>query len=204
MRASHLLSGTAALLLTACTMTPDGGEPQSLTALAPTAPSAVQPGSPPDLSGSWNWSNVEVLRMPSFVAIMVGIKPEGLNTQARCESAGTMTLVQTGASFSGSAARTFNACETKGGQFFQQPGTAFQISDGRITGSSIHFSFSSPFVSPCPHRATISAVEGGIAGALNGTGGCILPGHPQSESPVQLNPPPGGTSQTIAWTATRP
>ena len=203
MRASLLLSGTAALLLAGCTMTPAGSEPQSLTTLPPTAASAVQPGSPPDLSGAWNWSNVEVLRMPTFVAMMVGIKPEGLNTQARCESAGTMTLVQTGASFSGSAARTFNACETKGGQTFQQPGTAFQVSNGRITGSSIRFSFDSPPVTPCPHQAVISAVEGGIAGALIGTGRCIVPGHPQSDSPLQLDPPPGG-SKTIEWTATRP
>lgn len=156
-----------------------------------------------DVGGDWTWSNVEVLRMPPFVVAMLGIGPEGPNTHARCESAGTMILVQAGTEFSGSATRTFNACETKGGQPFQQPGVDFAVTDGRISGTSARFSFSSPFVTPCPHRAVISVGQGGVALALSGTGRCVLPGHPKSGSPMSLDPPPGGTSTTTSWSAVR-
>ncbi len=164
----------------------------------------VMAASPVDVGGVWNWSNEEMLRFPPFVAAMLGIAPEGRNTHARCESAGTMTLVQTGATFQGIATKTFNACETKGGQPFQQPGVNFVIADGRVTGGSVRFTFSSFFVTPCPHHAVISAVKNGVAAGLSGTGRCILPGHPRSESPVVEDPPPGGTSKTLSWEATRP
>lgn len=157
-----------------------------------------------DLSGGWNWSNVEALTFPPDVALMVGIAPEGEVTQARCESAGSMTLVQTGASFEGQATKTSNSCETRGGQAFQQPATVLQITDGRVRGHSAHFSFHSFVVRPCPHQVVISTDQSGTATALSGTGRCVLPGHPQSESPVDLPPPPGGTSKTLSWQAVRP
>lgn len=199
---------TAALLAGCSDRGPVGIEPGSAESQiqAPASKAAAQSG--PDLGGAWNWSNVEALRMPRwFVEAfgpVLGITPEGENTHARCESAGTMTLVQAGAEFEGSAIKTFNACETAGGQMFQQPGVAFDVAAGRIGGKSIHFSFHTVMVKPCPHRAVISAVQQDVAVALRGTGRCVLPGHPQSESPQVLDPPPGGTSKTLLWQAWRP
>lgn len=161
-------------------------------------------GTAPDVSGAWNWTSIESIRMPTHVAAMVGVNPEGPNTLARCQSAGSMTLLQTGSSFEGTALKTSNSCVTKGGQTFQQPGTVFSIVDGQVLGQQLRFSFESFLVRPCPHRAVIGDVVGGLAGSLDGTGRCILPGHPQSESPIAADPPPGGTSVTLSWEAVRP
>jgi hypothetical protein len=198
-----------AVFLAACSdRNPAGVESGSAGSQIEAQASRVTAQSAPDLNGAWNWSNVEVLRMPRwFVEAfgpVLGITPEGENTHARCESMGTLTLAQAGAEFEGTATRTFNACETTGGQAFQQPGVAFDIADGRIGGHSIHFSFHTAMVRPCPHRAVISDVQGGVAAALSGTGRCILPGHPQSGSPAIVDPPPGGTSTTLSWEAWRP
>lgn len=204
--ARRLLAATfGVILLAGCSESgvTDPGDRVLNDAAAPASAQATA-ASPVDVGGAWNWSNEEMLRFPPFVAAMLGIAPEGRNTHARCESAGTMTLVQTGATFQGIATKTFNACETKGGQPFQQPGANFVIADGRVAGGSVRFSFSSFFVTPCPHHAVISEVESGVAAALSGTGRCILPGHPRSESPVAEDPPPGGTSKTLSWEATRP
>jgi hypothetical protein len=202
MRSRLIVAGLSAAMLIGCT----GAPAHDWTGLAgglPTGPAVVLPASPADLSGAWNWSRSEILRMPPLVAALVGIVPEGSNTHARCESSGTLLLVQAGSSFSGTATKTANACTTNGGQTFVQPGNQFQIVDGRISGNSVHFSIEEPIVAPCPHRAVI-AVEAGVPSALNGTGRCVLPGHPQSTSPLPFDPPPGGTSTTINWSAIRP
>ena len=196
-----------ATLLNACSdRNPAGidlpGEPQGSTPAFGAMAKAI-----PDLGGNWSWSNEEVLRMPRWLVemgIVPGITAEGENTHARCESAGTLTIVQTGSEFHGTASRTFNACMTKGGQAFQQPGSAFIVADGRIRGRSIAFSFHTFMVVPCPHHAVIRDVHGGVATALDGGGRCNLPGHPQSESPFVIEPPPGGTSTTVDWKAWRP
>jgi hypothetical protein len=180
----------------------------SLTVLLMAAfPAAAQ--SVPDLDGGdWSWSSVERLRLPEdFVLAMgplLGIVPEGENTHALCESAGSMTLVQTGTTFEGTAVKEFNSCETTGGQIFQQPSVNFFVVDGRIRGNSVYFSFESATVKPCPHQVVITETDGDSVVGLSGTGRCILPGHPQSESPVSLDPPPGGTSKTLNWEASRP
>lgn len=155
------------------------------------------------VAGEWTWSNVEALSIPAFLAAALGISPEGRNTHARCESTGTMSLVQTGSTFHGTANRTTNDCLTKGGQSFNQPGAAFVVEEGRIIGRTVHFELNGPLVMPCPHHAVISEAESGVATALSGTGRCVLPGHPQSESPLFLDPPPGGNSKTLSWEAVR-
>jgi hypothetical protein len=194
-----------AALLPACSdlnpvgVEPESAEPQSIAQASRAAP---------DLSGAWNWRNEETLRMPRwFVEAMgpvLGITPEGENTHAHCESSGTMTLAQTGIEFEGTATKTFNACETTGGQTFKQPGVAIQVADGVIRGRSTHFSFQTATVRPCPHHAVVSEVQDGVVVALTGAGRCVLPGHPQSDSPINLDPPPGGTSTTLSWEASRP
>lgn len=163
-------------------------------------------GSVVDVSGDWNWSDVSHLTLPVFVAELTGIEPEGPITHARCEAAGTMTLTQTGTSFGGVAMTNFQQCVTLGGQVFSSPdaGLPKAVGDGRIRGASVRFSFSNVVVTPCPYHAVISGVQDGVARALRGGGRCVVPGHPQSESPVMLDPPPGGTSKTLRWVAVRP
>jgi hypothetical protein len=202
---TFLAVGLTAMLIPACSDgSPVGVEPGPAEPQIMAQASGAAAQSAPDLGGSWNWSNEEVIRMPEFLVPMLGITPEGPNTLARCKAAGTMTLVQTGAEFSGTAMKTFDACQTKGGQSFQRPASPHFVEDGRISGKSAHFSFSTPIVTPCPHHAVISAVQDGVALALSGTGHCFTPGHPRSESPLALNPPPGGTSTTVSWEAWRP
>ena len=201
---SSLYISIAAVWLLACT-SPQGG-PSSIgpSVLPPTTgASELRAGEPPDMSGSWNWGNVELLRMPPAVAMMVSVTPEGPNTQARCESSGTMTLVQSGSTFSGTASRASNDCRTTGGQTFRQPGLELEVVDGHFRGGTVRFSFNSSVVKPCPHTATVTTDQG-MAIALSGSGHCVLPGHPRSESPLALDPPPGGTSVTLSWEAVRP
>jgi len=207
MQTNLLLPLAAAVLGVGCTMTPSQGESQAATGPAAIGPSAVQGGSPADLSGSWTWSRVERLTMPPFVAEQVaGVMPEGPVTHARCEGSGTMTLVQSDATFTGTATQDTHICETAGGQLFQDPAASAPIvvADGVITGTSIRFLFNGPIPAPCPHHAVISSVENGIAVALTGKGRCYVPGHPHAEGPLVLDPPPAGTSMTTEWMATRP
>lgn len=208
MRASLFAMGTALLLPLGCTApATDAGQP-SPNLTAPAAPSALTAAAaPPDLSGAWNWSRVEHLTLPAWVAaLVVGIEPEGPITQVTCEGSGTMTIDQSGRTFSGTATQTIHGCETAGGQQFQSPGASdpIVVADGRISGRSIHFRFESPTVKPCPHDATISEIHAGTAVALTGTGRCFVPGHPKSESPIALDPPQAGTSKTVRWKAVRP
>ncbi|HSJ63577.1 MAG TPA: hypothetical protein VK922_06660 [Gemmatimonadaceae bacterium] len=49
----------------------------------------------------------------------------------------------------------------------------------------------------------ITDESGGVATGFSGTGRCVLPGHPQSESIVPADPPPGGTSKTLRFDAWR-
>lgn len=155
-----------------------------------------------DLAGSWSWRNMERIRIPSAFTPMLGILPEGPNTHATCESEGTLTINPSGGGFEGVAVKTSNQCRTRGGQVFQQPSSTLLLRDGRSHGKSVEFSFESPTVRPCPHRA-VATVSAGTVVKLSGTGHCVLPGHPQSESPIVLPPPPGGTSTTVSWVAER-
>lgn len=138
--------------------------------------------------------------------LIAGIQPEGSVTRAHCESAGTMNLMQNGVTFSGVATQLAIVCETKGGQQFQPPGAflPMAVEDGRIRGASIAFSFNSITVTPCPQHGIIAAIAAGVATELKAGGRCFVPGHPLSESPVVLLPPPGGTSKTLSWRAVRP
>ena len=165
-----------------------------------------------DVSGDWSWRRVEQLRMPRwFVEDVLSAIPgnelsaEGPNTIARCVGEGSMTLTQDGSEFEGALSRASGYCETRGGQRFQGPGAAFglQLFDGRIHGLSLSYSVGNPNVTPCPQHAVVSGIEGGVATAFAGSGRCVIPGHPHSESVVPLDPPPGGTSVTLSFEAWR-
>lgn len=168
---------------------------------------AKEPALPVGLAGDWTWTRLEQLTIPDwFAAGVLGIQPEGRYTHARCESSGVMWLSQAGADFEGAATATVQECLTSGGQGFVSPG--FQIptavEQGRMRGNGLRFVLSNPMVRPCPFHATIEEISEGVATALSGGGRCVLPGHPRSESVVQLDPPPGGTSVTLRWEAVRP
>lgn len=165
---------------------------------------AVVAAAVPDLGGEWRWTSVEKVSMPPFLAMLLGIVPEGDLTHARCESGGTMTLLQNDGSFAGTAQKLSNECTTEGGQAFNQPETRFVVTDGRVDGRSVRFSFGTATVAPCPHRAVIAELEGDTPIALTGNGRCFLPGHPLSESSAPAGPPPSGESRTVSWRAVRP
>jgi hypothetical protein len=79
-----MLFPCASVLLFAGGCTPSSNGTTGLSAIAaPTALErdervtlAVQQAAPADLNGQWSWRNEEVLRMPPFVAALVGIQPE--------------------------------------------------------------------------------------------------------------------------------
>lgn len=200
----------ASLLSVACGDARPGLQPSSFPAetVAPpvrAATSLTSSSSPSDVSGTWTWSSTAHLTAPPFVAqVIFGIPPEGPITQLRCESSGTMTLVQIGTAFRGSATQAA-VCETGEGHVFVPPPAAVPVSmavvDGRLIGHAVQFRFVAGDL-PCPYEGIITDADQGMATALRATGRCIIPGHPQS--PVPLDPPPAGTSKTTLWTATRP
>lgn len=158
-------------------------------------------GSPADISGAWDLSRELQVTAPDWVAESVfGIEPEGPVTVFRCISSGSMTLVQVGSEFSGTASWTSNDCESLGGQVFSAGFPPITI-DGRISGRSVQLDWTEAGMLVCPHHATMQDIDDQVAGRLQGTGRCILPGHPRS--PVPLDPPPAGTSNTFEWVAVR-
>lgn len=199
-----LILGAAVPALAGCSGTgpteprPEAGGPE----VAPVSSSA-QAAMIADVAGSWIWTSEEHLTFPAFVAqVIIGIQPEGPTTTARCTNVGTMTLIQSGASFTGTANRTAHECVTKGGQIFQDPGAfaPLAIEDGEIRGRSFRLLLlAGPLA--CPHHGSVSNVQNGVATALKGGGRCIVPGHPKSGAP--LDPPPLGTSKTLDWQALR-
>ncbi len=171
---------------------------------AATAPLGTHAAAPPlDVSGSWRWMSTEKLTMPPFVAEMFGIPVEGPVTHVRCESQGTLDLVQDGHTFEGSGARTTITCQTRGGFAFVPPPDFtlpfFSVDDGTVRGRSIHFRTGGPL--PSLFHGVITADEAGVADALRATARTIVPGHPQS--PIPLPPPPAGTSKVVEWNAVR-
>lgn len=152
-----------------------------------------------DIGGEWTWSETSKLTMDEATAADFGIQPEGPRTIVNCESGGIMTIVQTGAEFTGSATQS-SLCETNGGHVFVPPvfPPFLPISEGRIRGRSIEFVFGG-FPISCPYRGSVQA-EAGVGVAMSGPGKCITPGHPQNPLPVP--PPPQGPGP-IHWQATR-
>ena len=190
-QAYALVPLSAGLLILGCSE-PTGVEPG---AAASTTIVASITSSPVDLEGSWSWTRVEQLKMPEFIAVSVGIVPEGKNTHARCEASGTLEITQSGSEFEGVALRASDSCETTGGQAFDRGPTTHFVEDGQIVGQSARFSLESVTVKPCPHNVVIAEVTGSVAQELRGTGHCVFPGHPQSTSPIDA-PPPAGSSNS--------
>lgn len=194
------------LLLVGCSgesLTSTEAEVSEAPTLGITAEKQAQNQAGLDVSGSWSWSREEHLTFPEWVAqTVLGILPEGPTTTARCEGSGTMTLAQVGASLTGSFEQTAHECVTKGGQVFQDPGafSPVAITDGELHGRSLSILLDGVLID-CRYHAVAKDVEGNTAVTLDGGGSCIVPGHPKSE--IGLDPPPGGTSKTLSFTAVR-
>jgi hypothetical protein len=191
-RATAILA--SAMLLSACDAQTGGpadpvGAAGSLQAAVATATA--------DVTGTWTYERELKLTLPPWAAELVfGLVPEGPVTHMACSGTGTLELVGDGASFSGTVASGPGECTTRGGQVPASGGaSSVVIVDGVVHGHSISFTWLEDGYLPCPYQAVVSG------DVMSGTGRCIIPGHPQS--PVPANPPPGGTSKTVSFRATR-
>ena len=148
---------------------------------ASTAPRPVGTGNPtglaesrvvPTIDGTWNWSEEINFVFHRDLALEIGITPEGEVTHANCFDSGTIIFDQSGSTFEGTATQPIGTCRTRGGQefsnVFPEP---FPVFDGRITGQSIHFGFSSP---DCPYNAVLT-LQGDQAVSASGQGNCNAP-----------------------------
>jgi hypothetical protein len=122
---------------------------------------------------------------PPFIAELVGIEPEGSVTHAICHDSGTLSLVQTGSTFQGTATQV-SSCTTKGGQQIVSPfPPTLEIFNGRIRGKSIHFELGAG----CSFHGTVS-INGSVAVRMDATGKCEPMVHP-------------AVIKIVSWQATR-
>jgi hypothetical protein len=204
MRGRDAMVCSAALALVACDRVPATAPVAPRAALA--ASVAASAAQPVDVSGTWSWREEVVLQIPEAFALeFFGVQPEGPITFARCVNTGTMVLVQSGATFEGTATQAAS-CVSRGGQQFSPPAftPTLDVRDGEISGRSIRVVFGAGDV-PCLYHAAIAEVADGVALELRGGGRCIPPGHPQSPlSGLGLPFPSGPVGPTVLWEATRP
>ena len=153
-----------------------------------------------DVSGEWELSGEYFVYLLEWAAPFFGFQPEGTRTHLRCHYTGTLTLAQTGSTFSGTYTED-GVCESAGGQVGPVVVTG-EIANGTIRGRSIQYSLLELGGPPveCPQHGAIE-VENGVAVRLHGSGSCIEPGHPRS--PLDVPPPRAGANRTL-WEATRP
>jgi hypothetical protein len=71
-----------------------------------------------DVRGTWLWTEEALFSVAApLTSVFFGIQPEGPITHFTCHESGTMTLTQSGSSFSGTATQD-SECRTRGGQVF--------------------------------------------------------------------------------------
>jgi hypothetical protein len=136
---------------------------------------AGTPPDPPDVSGQWNWEEEVSITIPADFAVLFGVlDPKGPIVHIRCQSWGTMDLVQSGASFGGSATQSAT-CATSDGQDAPTPPFPPGWSvDGTIVGGSIHFLLDVGGGIVCTYRGSISE-SGEIATRIRAQGDCDVP-----------------------------
>lgn len=203
MRTNHLLGAFAAciaLLIAACGS--DG--PLGLDSADPmdygTAHLSASAAETADINGDWNYSSENFIHLAEWAAVLFGLEPEGNRTTLRCASEGTMNIVQTGSSFTGSIL-SLVSCVTSGGQVIAFPESA-PLVEGTIRGNAMHFVLlGEPGGVECPQKGTIRRNAAGAPEALSGTFACIEPGHPRS---TWFAPPPRGGPNRTQWDAVRP
>jgi hypothetical protein len=152
----------AATLLTGCADAPGPTEPLPAPAAAVTAQAAI------DISGGWSYDETTVLIM----------KPDGqLHGTCRLPD-GVLTIVQDGATFTGTLIHPTTTCADRAGQPLPAPwDLPYQaIVSGSITGRALHITqYDAPPAPPvlCTKHGVVS-VSGGVAVALQTTGRCDL------------------------------
>lgn len=150
----------------------------------------------PDVSGSWEWSEVTEIKATPIAAFIFGVVPEGPITHLTCPSSGVLTITQNGSTFSGSSTQTPGTCTTRGGQTGQPPfPPTLELVNGNIQGRSFRFSFlvEGPLGEPpmpCNYRGALR-VTGGATSAFQGSGSCEVP-------------PELGSDKILHFTAVRP
>lgn len=155
---------------------------------APTAPDLAQAQPVPDVSGTWEWSEVTHIRATPFAAeVVFGVTPEGPVTHFTCPSSGTLTVVQSGATFSGTSTQNPSLCTTQGGQTAPGPfPPTLDLVDGELRGRSLRFSFDAGAF-PCHYRGAFLA----STDEWRASGSCEVP-------------PEFGTDKIVGFVATRP
>jgi hypothetical protein len=196
-RPMRRILGTACLplLLASCSGdSPAALAPVSLLDDAAASVAAV------DVSGSWAWTRTDHLTFPPFAATAIfGVEPEGRTTVATCHTEGTLELTQSGSEFQGQEVTTSSACETQGGQDFALAPNAAMT--GEVVGlAALHMTFRGGV--ECHYNGAARDVVDGVAGTLEASGRCVIPGHPQSGVPG-FDPPPAGTEVVPSWEARR-
>ncbi|WP_412061282.1 hypothetical protein [Rubrivirga sp. IMCC45206] len=143
-----------------------------------------------DVSGTWDWSEVTHIRATPFAAgAIFGVTPEGPVTHLSCPSAGTLTVAQTGETFSGTSTQAPAVCTTRGGQTAPAPFPLALDITGEVRGRSLRFTFETGGF-PCHYRGSLRAT-GGTPTAWRATGGCEVP-------------PEFGKDKILDFVATRP
>src|SRR5207249_2378430 len=111
--------------------------------LAPSSATSLSPASEllpvADISGTWLWREDVIFSVAApLTGVFFGIQPEGPITHFRCHETGTMTLTQSGSSFSGTASQA-SECRTRGGQVFSPPvfPSSLDVAEGRVEGRSV-------------------------------------------------------------------
>lgn len=91
-----------------------------------------------DVRGTWLWTEEALFSVAApLTSVFFGIQPEGPITHFTCHESGTMTLTQSGSSFSGTATQD-SECRTRGGQVFSPPvfPPILDVAEGTIEGRS--------------------------------------------------------------------
>jgi hypothetical protein len=153
---------SAATLFAGCAESPGPSEPFPAPAAAVMAAAAI------DISGSWSYDETTVLIM----------KPDGqLHGTCRLPD-GVLTLVQDGATFTGTLIHPTTTCTDRAGHPLPAPwALPYQaIVSGSITGRALHITqHDAPPAAPvlCTKNGVLS-LSGGVAVALQTTGRCDL------------------------------
>ncbi|WP_412069166.1 hypothetical protein [Rubrivirga sp. IMCC43871] len=157
---------------------------------APTASDLADARPVLDVSGTWDWSEVTHIRATPFAAEAVfGVTPEGPVTRLSCPSAGTLTVTQTGETFSGTSTQAPAVCTTHGGQTAPAPFPPTLDIAGEVRGRRLRFTFETGGF-PCHYRGRLRA-SGGSPTEWRARGSCEVP-------------PELGKDKILGFVATRP
>jgi len=144
----------------------------------------------PNISGTWDWTGRTIILGPGSPEILwfFGVKSEGPVLYLICNAWGTLTISQTGSSFTGTTDQA-SECTTRGGQHTTQ--TPFPNSfglAGSIHGHAVSIDADGGDGIPCSYSGSIS-VQNGVVTQFHTTGGCDvpLPFHPAMTKDINFD-----------------